>query len=253
MKKWIASGLGVLAMLAVVGCEGGFSGGVSTPIGNPNTNVNVTTGDTNVNQNQTNTQTQTTTVTVEQGVRIGDDISTSVQIMPPPNPPPNIPPPQEVPVVPEPPADPVDVVVPPECVPVADITEDQLVAVCFTLDASISIEEVESLYFSFEGLEGAYQVSSEYLYEVSGEWCFDVEFLAELGVDPFTALGGADVAGQALGMNYELTGTFGATPIYETVIVQEGVDCTEGELPPAEQTAIADDPQVPLNETQPPA
>ena len=207
-------GLAIIAAM-MVGCGGEF-GDISVPFDlGGDANVNVTTGDVNV--------TNTTNVTQIQNVRIGDNISiqggTTVDAAP-------------TPTLTDPEGEEIVVAQEiPECIPVEEITEDQLIAVCIALQDDFDISDLIFVYVQFEGLEGATEIPVASLdLSTPGSVCFDISFLGDLGVDPIAALGDVEGVGNALNCIYQLDTTAGVTPEYTTLIVLDGDDCGDDNM-----------------------
>lgn len=202
-QPWIY-GLAVIAAM-MVGCEGA---NIDVPLSIGNPDIDIQTGDVNVNVE--------TNVTQIQEVQIGDNISIEGgEPVPAP------------PLVTLPRADDgvVDAPEVPQCIPVDEITEDQLITICIPLQDDFITDELEALYLQFEGLDGAIKIPVEDLDIRNGKVCFDVEFLGDLGLDPIAALGGLSGVGNAINCIYQLETSAGVTPEYTTLIVQDGDDC----------------------------
>ena len=209
-QPWVY-GLAMIAAM-MVGCEGA---NISVPLNIGNPEIDIETGDVDVNVE--------TNVTQIQNVRIGDNImiqgGTTVAAVPP----------QTLSAAEE-----DEIVVRdevPECIPVDEITEDQLIEVCIPLQPEFLDDELEFVYLQFEGLEGATQIPAASLEFRDDGVCFDINFVGDLGMteDPIAALGGLSGVGNAIDCIYYLETAAGVTGGYETLIVQDGSDCGPGD------------------------
>jgi len=206
-QLWVL-GFAIIGVATLIGCEGS-SFDVPVNIGNPE--IDIETGDV--------TTTVETNVSQVQNVRIGDNIMIQGG--------------NTIAAAPQPtltPAEAEEIVIPeeiPECIPVEEITEDQLIAVCIPLRGDFNIDSLEFVYVQFEGLDGATQIPAAELDFRNDMVCFDIEFIGELGAseDPIAALGGLEGVGNALDCIYQLETPLGVTPEYTTLVVQEGDDC----------------------------
>jgi hypothetical protein len=232
MKKTVGTTAAAFVGMLAIGCNGpaDLAGLLGGGIGNPNTNndINVETGDVTQKNNQTVDQNQTVKVvqetSVEQNVMVAggnilnDNEFAAIQRMR-----------EEIP-----PAEVIDIDETPACIPVEEITEDNLIRVCIALVPEFSFAEIDNVYFQFEGLEGTVEIpAAELIVETDPtSVCFNVEFIGELGEtdDPIAALGGITGVGNALNCIYYVDTGVEITGGYETVIVEEGRDCDDGVL-----------------------